>query len=111
MRFVTAQLLGYVADDIWLRNARNANAMASRISAGLTGLGLSLAYPTQANEVFVRIPSDIADGVRAEGFEVNEDELDGSAARFVAAWNTQPDEVDQLLGAVQKHAQKEVSSV
>lgn len=112
MRFVTAQLLGYLIDDVWLRNARNANAMAAHISDGLSELpGLSLAYPTQANEVFVRIPSEIAEGVRVEGFQVNEDELDGSAARFVAAWNTEPQEVDQLLDAVRKYALKEAGSV
>ena len=112
MRFVTAQLLGYVTNDVWLRNARNANAMAARLSDGLAKLpGLSLAYPTQANEVFVRIPADIADKVRAEGFDVNEDELDGTAARFVAAWNTEPEEVDLLLGAISKHALMETGLV
>lgn len=104
MRFVTAQLLGYIGDDVWLRNARNANAMAARLSDGLAAMpGLSLAYPTQANEIFVRIPPEVVTRMRAEGFAVNEDELDGSAARFVTAWNTTVDEVDQLLAAFTKH--------
>lgn len=107
MRFVTTQLLGYVGDDVWLRNARNANAMAARLSGGLAGMpGLSLAYPTQANEVFVRIPPEVVTRIRAEGYVVNEDELDGSAARFVTAWNTTAEDVDQLRAAFTKHTRE-----
>jgi threonine aldolase len=31
---------------------------------------------------------------------VNEGELDGSAARFVTTWNTEPEDVDSLLAAL-----------
>lgn len=107
MRFIAAQLLGYVENDVWLRNAHNANAMATRLSQGLAAMPhLSLAYPTQANEVFVRMPPDVVGKIRAEGFAVNEDELDGAAARFVTAWNTQVEDVDHLLTAFAKHTRE-----
>ena len=100
MRFVAAQLEAYVNDEVWLRNARHANAMAARLSQGLCEMEqLELAYPTQSNEVFVRIPAGIVMHVRQQGYEVNDEELDGSAVRFVAAWNTQPEEIDRLLAA------------
>jgi len=100
MRFVAAQLEAYVNDEVWLRNARHANAMAARLSQGLCEMEqLELAYPTQSNEVFVRIPAGIVVHVRQQGYEVNDEELDGSAVRFVAAWNTQPEEIDRLLAA------------
>src|SRR5262245_32552627 len=35
MRFVSAQLEAYLSDDLWLRNARHANAMARRLADGL----------------------------------------------------------------------------
>ena len=114
MRFVTSQLLGYLENDAWLRNARHANAMATRLSEGLAALpDVSLAYPTEANEVFVRLPAALSEGLRAEGFDVNEDELDGTAARFVTAWNTVAEDVDRLIAAAAKHAssQKEASHV
>ncbi len=57
MRFVSAQLLAYVSDDLWLRNARHANEMARRLGDGLAGLpGAGLVHPVEANEVFVRLP-------------------------------------------------------
>lgn len=104
MRYVAAQLEAYVADDLWLRNAAHANAMARRLSDGLAATpGLTIAYPTQSNEVFVKIPAAIVAGVAADGFEVNEEELDGSAARFVCAWNTEAADVDRLLAAFRAH--------
>src|ERR1700761_1611347 len=35
-RYLSAQLLAYLEDDLWLRNGRQANAMAERLSRGLT---------------------------------------------------------------------------
>lgn len=101
MRFISAQLEAYLSDDVWLRNARQANAMATRLSKGLTALaGVELAYPTQSNEVFVHLPRSVVEGLSGEGVSVNEEELDGSAARFVTSWNTVASEVDQLIAAV-----------
>lgn len=103
MRFVSAQLEAYLFDGVWLRNARHANAMASRLSEGLSSFpDIELAYPTQSNEVFVRLPQSVIERLNGEGFEVNERELDGAAVRFVTAWNTQPTDVDQLLEVVAK---------
>ena len=104
MRFVSAQLEAYVSNGVWLRNARHANAMAARLSDGLAALpGIELAYPTQSNEIFVRLPKNVVEGVKGDGFDINEDELDGSAARFVTAWNTEPDDVDRLLASLARH--------
>jgi|TARA_B100000315_G_C14544897_1_gene572732 threonine aldolase len=78
-----------------------ANAMASRMSEGLAHLsGIGLAYPTQSNEVFVRVTSEVVEGLRREGVELNHEELDGSAVRFVAAWNTTSDQVDAFLSVI-----------
>lgn len=104
MRFVSAQLEAYISDGVWLRNARHANAMAARLSEGLAVLSeIELAYPTQSNEVFVRIPKLVAAAVRSDGFEVNENELDGSAARFITSWNTDPNDVARLLASFARH--------
>ncbi len=103
-RFVSAQLNAYISNDVWYRNARHANAMAKRLSDALAALpGIELAYPTEANEVFVRLPSHIVDKVQGDGFEINEEELDGTAARFVTAWNTEIGDVDSLLASFSKH--------
>ena len=100
-RFISSQFMGYLADDVWIRNARQANAMAQRLSKGLADLpGLKLAYPTQSNEVFVVMPETLIKRLSAEGLAINDEELDGKAVRFVAAWNTTESEVDTLLAVL-----------
>jgi threonine aldolase len=50
MRFISAQLVGYLDQQVWRRNATNANAMAAAIATGLGLLpGFSILYPTQIN--------------------------------------------------------------
>ena len=98
MRFVSAQLLAYLSDDLWLKNAAHANAMAERLSAGLKTInGVELAYPTEANEVFVRLPRIAIEELERAGFDLNEDEV----VRFVCAWDTRDKDVDKLLSIVE----------
>ena len=101
MRFVSAQLEAYISNDVWLRNARNANNMAKLLSEGLTKFtDIKLAYTTQSNEVFVHLPSSTINLLNAKGYNVSEDELDGKSVRFVTAWNTVSDDIDKLISTI-----------
>src|SRR5580700_8502655 len=62
MRFLGAQFGALLTDDLWLRNAANANAMAARLAAGTAGIpGVDIVYPVQADAVFARLdPAHIA---------------------------------------------------
>ena len=104
MRYISAQLEAYVSDDVWLRNASHANAMAKRLSVGLTAIpGVELVFPTQSNEVFARLERHVIERLAAEGFQVTEGELDETAPpRFVTAWDSRVKEVDALLAAVRR---------
>ncbi len=98
MRFVSAQLDAYITDGVWLRNAKQANRMGKKLSDGLRKhKDIEIAYPTDANEVFARFPRNKIEHLNSEGYKMNEEELDGKAVRLVAAWNTQDNDVDQLL--------------
>ena len=103
MRFISAQLEAYISNDLWLRNARHANSMATLLSKGLAAFSdIKLVYPTQSNEVFVSVPNSTVKHLNDNGYNVNHDELDGKAARFVAAWNTDSTDVDKLLKTIAK---------
>jgi threonine aldolase len=68
MRFVSAQLDAYLANDHWLGNARRANALAQRLAQGLAqAADIELAHPVSANAVFVRMPEARARKLRAAG--------------------------------------------
>ena len=105
MRFVSSQLEAYVTDDLWIRNARHANLMAKRLSEGLNSFSnIELAYPTESNEVFVRLPRELIDYLNNAGYNINEEELDGKAVRFVTSWNTELKDIDQLLDVIKQHS-------
>ena len=98
MRFISSQLNAYVSDEVWIRNASHANAMAKILSKGLnTFSNINLAYPTESNEVFVHLPRDVIDYLNNAGYDINEEELDGKAVRFVTAWNTDQNDINNLL--------------
>ena len=68
LRFVSAQLEAYLANDLWLENARRANHLAQRLAQGLTEAGsVEIAHPVSANAVFARMPAALAAKLRAAG--------------------------------------------
>ena len=101
MSFVSAQLDAYITNEVWLRNAKHANAMGKKLSQGLDQhKNIELAYPTDANEIFVKIPKDIIDQLNSEGYKINDDEWDGKAVRLVTAWNTNLSDIETFLNFI-----------
>ena len=66
-RFLAAQMEAYLADNLWLRLARHANAMADRLGESLAAAGCAPVWPVEANEVFVTLPARIDERLRAAG--------------------------------------------
>jgi threonine aldolase len=67
-RFLSVQLLAYVEDDLWRRNARHANEMAQRLASILQAIpGVNLVQPVQANEIFAAMPDDVVDHLKSAG--------------------------------------------
>src|SRR6202167_1692052 len=72
-RFLGAQMEAYLADGLWLRLAERANASARRLSRALSATpGVRLAWPTEANEVFVAAPITLVETWRAAGARLHE---------------------------------------
>lgn len=94
-RFMAAQILAMLDGDLWLANARHANAAAAEIAAGAPG---RLLHRVQANEVFVQITPDEKAALRAQGFGFYDWGAEG--ARFVAAWDAREADVMALSRAL-----------
>ena len=102
MRFLSAPWLGMLENDVWLRHAAHANAMAQRLAAGLASIpGASLLFPVEANGVFVSLPEAVIDGLHAIGWRFYTF-IGAGGARFMCAWNTSPQRVDALLADLRK---------
>ncbi len=106
MRFLSAQLDAYLADDLWLRNAAHSNAMARRLSEGLGAVeGADLLYPVQANEIFVSLPEAVVNGLESDGFVFYRWPGDGAITlRLVTAFNTKEGDVDAFVASARRHA-------
>ena len=91
-RYLAAQILAMLEEDVWLDNARAANAAAQVLA---TACGNRLVYPVQANELFVRMSAAEATALRAQGFDFYDWGPD--QVRLVTSW-------DQDMGAVGKLA-------
>jgi threonine aldolase len=99
-RFLAAQLLAMLENDMWLANARSANAAAQIIADAAAG---RLLYPVQANEIFLRLTPAEAAALRAQGFDfydwgVVDD--DWGAARLVTSWQHTEADVTPLARAI-----------
>ena len=94
-RFLAAQLLAMLEGDLWLENARAANAAAQEIASVA---GDRLLHPVQANEIFLTVSEAERAALRAQGFSFY-DWGDG-AARLVTAWNSDPAHVAALARAI-----------
>ncbi len=101
MRFISAQLSTYITDNLWLKNAKHSNLMAQDLSKRLSNFDkIELAYPTHANEVFVKLPKHIINHLNKKGYSAIEDGMFKDSVRFVAAWNTKKEHVDKLIDTI-----------
>jgi len=94
-RFLAAQVLAMLEGDLWLANARAANAAAREIAGAC---GERLLHPVEANELFVRLTPAERDVLRGQGFGFYDWGAD--AARFVTAWNSDPAHAAALARAI-----------
>ncbi|WP_374224505.1 low specificity L-threonine aldolase [Streptomyces sp. ISL-94] len=102
MRFVSVQLEALLAKDLWLRNARHANAMAQRLAAGVRETdGVEILYPVQANAVFARLPHEVSRRLQRRYRFYFWDETAGDV-RWMCGFDTQEEDVDGFLQALKE---------
>ena len=108
MRFVSAQLDAYLTDELWLRNATHANRMAAMLAKGIAALrGASILLPTEANEVFARLPAGAIAALEDHGYRFHrwDHALGAGSVRLVTAFNTRADEVRSFLDVLRTFLQ------
>ena len=94
-RYLAAQLLAMLDGDVWLANARAANAAAGVLANAAAG---RLVYPVEANELFVRMTPQEAAALRRQGFDFY-DWAPGEV-RLVTSWDQDMDSVAALAKAI-----------
>lgn len=100
MRFTAAQFGALLEDKLWLRSAQQANAMASRLAAGIAGIpGVAVRYRVQSNAVFAALSPERIETLRREWtfYTWNEEE---NVVRWMTAFDTTAEDVDALVEAI-----------
>ena len=94
-RMLAAQILALLEDGLWLDNARAANAAAQALGAAVPD---RLAFPVEANELFLKATDEEAARLRAQGADFYE--WGAGQIRFVTSWDSDPQAVSQLAEAL-----------
>jgi len=106
MRFLSVQLEAFIENDLWLRNARHANAMAQRVREGLAKIpGVRFRSPTEINFVLVNLPQPVWDGLVADGYSFSRRGAPAEGiVRIACAFDTTEEAVDALVETAHRHA-------
>ena len=97
MRFLAAPWAGLLTDEIWLKNARHANAMASLLAEKLRAAGLGqLAFPREANALFLHLPNEIAEQMRRRGWQFLKF-VEPDIYRLMCSWATTETEIEEFV--------------
>jgi threonine aldolase len=94
-RYLAAQILALLKDDLWITNASAANDAAQALALAVPD---RLMHPVQANELFIRLSAEEAATLRAQGFDFYDWGI--GAARLVTNWSQGPEHVAPLAGAL-----------
>jgi threonine aldolase len=99
-RFLAAQFIALLKDDLWLRLATHANAMATRLADGVRELpAVEMTQAVQSNAVFARLPREAIAPLQAQWpFYV----WDGASCevRWVCSWDTRVEDVDAFVASI-----------
>jgi threonine aldolase len=100
LRFVSAQLDALLTDELWLKNATQANAMAALLAERVMDIdGVQITRPVQANAVFATLPQEaIVELLERYDFYVWDESA--SEVRWMCSWDTTVEDVEEFAAAV-----------
>lgn len=101
MRYLSAQLMAYFSDGLWLKNAVNANLQAKAISEMLAQAGFTMDVEQQTNQLFFNIPVELHSHLADHGFDLYPWPVNEKASyRLVTNWSTTQKDVDAFGSAL-----------
>src|SRR5438132_6675003 len=96
-RFLAAQWLGLLTNNVWLRNAQHANAMARKLGERLRAAAkIDIVLPVEANGVFVRLPTKMHDALCSRGWHFYKF-VEPDVYRLMCSWATTDRHIDAFL--------------
>jgi threonine aldolase len=107
MRFVSAQLVALLTDELWRRNAEHANAMAELLYRETVDIpGIDVLRPPQANSVFAVLPPAVTKRLQQQFPFYIWDRASGEV-RWMCAWDTTVEDVATFARAIAAESARE----
>lgn len=102
MRFLAAPWIGLLTDEVWLRNARHANAAARKLAERLRiEAQIDILHPVEANAVFVRMREDLVCDLQARGWRFYKF-VEPDAYRLMCSWSTTEMDIAGFIADLEK---------
>ena len=100
MRYLSAPWVGMLQDNVWLKYARHANAMAALMHELLSPIEeVRIMFPREANSVFVEMPRPLIDHLHGLGWKFYSFIGEGGC-RLMCSWDTREEDVRDFIEAL-----------
>jgi threonine aldolase len=101
MRYIAAQFDALLEDDLWLRNAQHANAMAAALHARVREIpSLQITRPVRCNAIFAKLPRSALQTIQEKFFFYVFNDLE-SEVRWMTTYETMPSDIDAFAAAIE----------
>lgn len=99
-RFIAAQVVALMEDDLWLRNARQANDRAAELARRVREIpGVEVPRDPAVNAVFATVPAEAIRPLQAWSFFWEWD-LTADLVRWMTSFATTPEDIDRFVAGV-----------
>ncbi len=95
-RFLAAQFLVMLEDNVWAKNAKNSNDMALYLQDRLIENKIKIAYPVQSNAVFAEFSEEQLRHLTTR-YSLSAYDQDRTCCRLMTAWSTTKEEIDNFI--------------
>lgn len=102
MRYISAQFIAYIEDDLWRKNATNANDMGKYFAGELSKFSeIKLASVPKTNMIFAHMEKDLIEALQEQFDFYVLDEEEG-LVRLVTSFDTTKEDIDKFINAIKE---------
>jgi len=101
MRYLSAQFIAFLTDELWLECAQKANALAVKLRDALLEMpDVTFTQPMESNQLFFIMPKEKEEKLHEKFYFYYWNEAVGEM-RLVTSWDTTEEDVDSLIAYLQ----------
>ena len=102
MRYLSAQFIPYLNEQIWIENAQKSNAAAQQLANAMKKIKeIEITQKVESNAIFFILPKGVSDELRKHYFFYDWDES-RNEMRLVCSWDTTQSDINDFISYLQK---------